>query len=181
MRRAVLCLLALLLLSTHFVAQNQPRPAPRNGAREVTLDRVAITNAGFTLRLREPDSGGTLEMMVGFLEGQSIEMARRRQKPPRPMTHDIFLSFLQRNGWELESVFVRDLVSGTYLADLVFVKNGQKQTYDARPSDGIALAVRTGGKIFVSEKLLQRDEPGAPDDPNQRRIRRRTGSGSRIT
>ena len=150
----IACLLALLLLSAYLPAQKKAPGAEQESAREVVLDPVLLTNLGFALTLRARDSADRVEMIVGFLEGQSIEMARRGEMAERPLTHDIFKTFLDRNGWKVERVVVRDLVNGTFLADLIFQKDGQRQTYDARPSDAIALALRSGTRIFVAEKVF---------------------------
>lgn len=158
-----------MLTSAAAVAQKSP-PAEAN--REVVVDRLAATDVGgVMIRLRAVDGSGSIEMVVGLLEGQSIDMARRNQKAPRPMTHDIFKTFLDRNGWTIDRVIVRDLVEGTFLADLVFQKNGQKQTYDARPSDSIALALRAGAKIFVSDKVFELQRKDEERAPGQRRGR----------
>ena len=162
MRRNVFWLLLLCVWPSLLLAPNQ---LPAEGKskeqdREVVLDRLVLTSAGFALALRALNSEDRIEMIIGFSEGRSINLAKRKQKALRPLTHDIFKTFLDRNGWQVERVVVRDLVNGTFLADLVFQKDGQRQTYDARPSDSIALALRSGTKIFVAEKVfdLQRRE-----------------------
>ncbi len=161
------CLLGLFLAATAAQTQNMPPAAA--AVREVTVDRVMLTNLGFALTLRALDGAGRIEMMVGFLEGESIHKAQRNEKAPRPMTHDIFKTFLDRNGWKVESVVVRDLVEGAFHADLVFQKDGQKQTYDARPSDSIALALRSGAKIFVANKVFDLQRREDEKTPEQRR------------
>lgn len=177
MRRSVCWMLALLVVAALLLAQTRPSPPEKEkdkekeSLREAVLDRLALTNMGFALTLRAVDGADRIEMLVGFLEGQSINMAQRKEKAPRPMTHDIFKTFLDRNGWRVERVVVRDLVDGTFLADLVFQKDGQKQTYDARPSDSIALALRSGAKIFVAEKVFElqrREDEKAPERRRQR-------------
>ncbi len=170
MKRSACCLSVLLLLSVPLSGQQKPPGAEPQGLREVTVDPVLLTNVGVALTLRARGNGDHVDMVIGLLEGQSIEMARRGEKAPRPMTHDIFKTFLDRNGWKVERVVVRDLVNGTFLADLVLQKDGQKQVYDARPSDAIALAVRYGATIFVAEKVFvlhkQQAPPERPAKPN---------------
>ncbi len=167
-------LICLLLLLTIFVSavwscgQNKP-PAP--ATHEVVVDRVTLTNLGFVLVLRAVEGTERIEMLVGFLEGQSIYLAHTKDKAPRPMTHDIFKTFLDRNGWKVDRVVVRDVVDGTFVADLVFLKDGQRQTYDARPSDSIALALRGGAKIFVADKVFEQQRREGEKTPEQRRSR----------
>ena len=165
--RSIICLLALLLAVVSSPAQEKP-----GAVREVTVDRVALSNMGFfLLTLKAVEGVDRIEMIIGLLEGESIRMAQRKEKAPRPMTHDIFKTFLDRNGWKVERVLVRDLVEGAFLADLVFQKDGQKQTYDARPSDSIALALRSGAKIFVADKVFEQQRREDEKAPQQRRQR----------
>lgn len=178
MRRTVCWVLVLLVLVALVFAQTRPpateKQKENDRSREVVLDRLMLTNVGFALTLRAVEGADRIEMIVGFLEGQSIDMAHRKEKAERPMTHDIFKTFLDRNGWRVERVVVRDLVIrdgyGTFVADLVFQKDGQKQIYDARPSDSIALALRSGAKIFVADKVfeLQRKEDEKLPEPQRR-------------
>jgi len=160
MKYAASCLLVLVLLTVPLLVSKKTTAEEKESLREVTLQPALLTNMGFALTLRAREGNGRIEMIVGFPEGQSIEMARRGEKAPRPLTHDIFKTFLDRNGWKVERVIVRDLVQGTFLADLILEREGQKQVYDSRPSDAIALALRSGAKIFVADKVfaLQRLE-----------------------
>ncbi len=172
MRRVlVFTFLAVLLISASLVIHRKVSGAEVESVREVTVAPAMLTNLGFALTLRAHDSEDRIEMVVGFLEGNSIEMARRGEKAERPLTHDIFKTFLDRNGWKVDRVVVRDLVNGTFLADLVFTKDGQKQVYDARPSDAIALALRSGTKIYVAQKVfdLQKEEDKKQTTPERRR------------
>lgn len=171
MKRTVCCLFACLaLLAVHY-GHNAAPTAEKESIREVQLERPVLTNVGFALTLRARERGDRIEMIVGFLEGQSISMAHNKEQAPRPMTHDIFKTFLDRNGWRVDRVIVRDLVNGTFLADLVVNKNGQQQVYDSRPSDAIALALRYGAKIFVADKVFQlqrREDEKVPEKTKAR-------------
>ena len=171
MTRSV-CSLLLLWMWPCFLGAPNPLPAeekPGEAGREVVLDALMLTNAGFAMTLRAVNSEDRIEMVVGFSEGHSINLAQRKEKAPRPLTHDIFKTFLDRNGWQVERVLVRDLVNGTFLADLTFQKDGQKQTYDARPSDSIALALRSNAKIFVADKVFQLQRREEEKVPRKRR------------
>lgn len=173
MKRTFVLTLVLLVVAALLPAQTKPpateKPKENDRVREVVLDRLMLTNVGFALTLRAVEGADKIEMIVGFLEGQSINMAHRKEKAERPMTHDIFKTFLDRNGWRVERVVVRDLVNGTFVADLVFLKDGQKQLYDARPSDSIALALRSGAKIFVTDKVFEQQRKEDEKAPEQQR------------
>lgn len=172
MRKVAFLFLALFVLCAMALLHNKKvAGAEQESIREVTLDPLMLTNVGFAITLHARDSEDRVEMIVGFLEGQSIEMARRGEKAERPLTHDIFKTFLDRNGWKVERVVVRDLVNGTFLADLIFEKDGQRQSYDARPSDAMALALRSGTKIYVAKKVfdLQKQEDKKQQPPEKRR------------
>ncbi len=171
MRKVTFFFLALLLVCAIVLVHKKAAGAEQESIREVSVDPLMLTNVGFAITLRAHDSEDRIEMMVGFLEGQSIEMARRGEKAQRPLTHDIFKTFLDRNGWKVERVVVRDLVNGTFLADLIFEKDGKRQTYDARPSDAMALALRSGTRIYVAKKVfdLQKQEDKKQEPPEKRR------------
>ncbi len=158
----LLCLWPTLLVAPSSISAVEKT---KEDIREVVVDRLMLTSEGFAVALRAVNSVDRIEMIVGFSEGHSINLAQQKKKAARPLTHDIFKKFLDRNGWQVERVVVRDLVNGTFLANLTFHKDGRKQTYDARPSDSIALALRSGAKIFVADKvfqLQQREEEKIP-------------------
>ena len=174
MRRNVCRVMMMLLLCVWPSLLGAPTSLPaaeksKEDIREVVLDRLMLTNAGFAVALRAVDSVDRIEMIVGFSEGHSINLAQLKKKAARPLTHDIFKTFLDRNGWQVERVVVRDLVNGTFLANLTFQKDGRQQTYDARPSDSIALALRSGAKIFVAEKVFQLQRREEEKLPQKRR------------
>ena len=171
MRHNVCWLLLLCVWPSLLVAPDSLPAVEKSNEdiREVVLDRLMLTNAGFALALRAVNSVDRIEMIVGFSEGHSINLAQLKRKSPRPLTHDIFKTFLDRNKWQVERVVVRDLVNGTFLADLTFQKDGRRQTYDARPSDSIALALRSGAKIFVAEKVFQLQQREEEKIPRRRR------------
>ncbi len=102
MKRTLVCTLVLLVVAALLPAQTKPpateKPKENDRVREVVLDRLMLTNVGFALTLRAIEGADKIEMIVGFLEGQSINMAHRKERAERPMTHDIFKTFLDRNG-----------------------------------------------------------------------------------
>ncbi|MEX2322578.1 MAG: bifunctional nuclease family protein [Acidimicrobiia bacterium] len=115
------------------------------------------TNTPIVL-LRERGGDRFLPILIGASEAAAIAFALEGMDPPRPMTHDLLRDVTVALGATVERVVLTDLRDGIYFADLVLATNGTETTVSARPSDSIALAVRTGAPIFVSPAIL--DEAG---------------------
>ena len=73
---------------------------------------------------------------------------------PRPLSHDLMRNILESLNTNLEQVVIHDIKDSTFFAKLVVRTNGELQEIDARPSDGIALALRVPAPIFVSDKIV---------------------------
>ena len=122
--------------------------------------------------LRDPESGGVLPIWVGVMEAQAIALALHGVVPPRPMTHDLMASLIAELRAEVEEVVVTDLRNNTYFGMVRLKVAGEKKIrdVDSRPSDALALALRTGAPIRVARKILAMSpefEFIAPDGPNQ--------------
>jgi bifunctional DNase/RNase len=122
--------------------------------------------------LRELDSGQVLPIWIGIAEARAISLELHGIELPRPMTHDLMAVLLRNLGAKLEEVVVHDLREGTYFGLLKLRVAGQDEArwIDTRPSDGLALALRTDARIRVAKKLLE-ERPEfqfrAPDTPEQ--------------
>jgi len=105
------------------------------------------------------EKGGTRQfpIVIGFLEASSIKVKLSGLEVPRPMTHDLMVSTVETLGAKLEKLVIDKLVNNTFHAKLM-IKNKESEikVIDARPSDGIALAVRFDAPIFVEEEVLQK-------------------------
>ena len=139
----------------------------RDDGVEVKVVDLVPTRFGVSLTLRASDSSGDIHMMVGLQEGQSIARAMHNNQGDRPMSHDLFKSFLDRNGWRVQRVLIRDLKDGTFYADMTVEKDQATQTYDARPSDAMAIGLRFGAKIFVSRQVFEEQKKSEGDDEDQ--------------
>ena len=96
---------------------------------------------------------------IGGPEAHAIDLALSGTPTARPMTHDLMAEIIEGLGAALERVVVTELRDGTFYAELMLRDgSGGVQTLSARPSDAIALAVRTGSQIFAEEALI--DEAG---------------------
>jgi uncharacterized protein len=124
-------------------------------AVEVKVENLQATPAGARVILRAFNSPDTINMIVGYAEGQSIARAIHNEMAERPMSHDLFKAFLDRNGWRVQKVLIRELKGGTFLADLTLEKNHETQVYDSRPSDAVAIGLRFGAKIFVNPQVFK--------------------------
>ena len=122
--------------------------------------------------LRDPASGGVLPVWIGAAEAQAIALALHGVVPPRPMTHDLMASLISELRAEVEEVVVTDLRNNTYFGIVRLRVAGEKKIrdVDSRPSDALALALRTGAPIRVARKILAMSpefEFIAPEGPNQ--------------
>ncbi|MFH0810061.1 MAG: bifunctional nuclease family protein [Pseudomonadota bacterium] len=113
------------------------------------------------LKEEEPDRR-YFEMSVGPLEFMAIAKEQGKIHPPRPLTHDLYLSLLEGLDIKLERVEIHDQRAGAYIASVVCTKDGQPARIDARPSDSLALALNRKLPIYVHRKLFK-TEPTKED------------------
>lgn len=123
---------------------------------EVKLHRLAVDpqNNQAVLLLRDEGSRRVLPLMVGALEASSIAFAIEQIPRRRPLTHDLIISLFEMFGASLKSVLIDDVRNDTFYAQMTLSVGGEEKEIDARPSDAIALATRTGAPIFALEKVL---------------------------
>lgn len=123
---------------------------------EVTVAGLGIAPPSSVplLLLKEREGERVLPVAIGPLEAQAVVMPLQGVKPPRPMTHDIFVEIVASLGAHLRRVEITQLIDSTFHARLMLETNGEERSYDIRPSDGVALAVRTEVPIFVAEDVL---------------------------
>ncbi len=107
--------------------------------------------------LKEKGGDRQFPIVIGLLEASSIKMKLSGIEPPRPMTHDLLVSVFEGLGVALHRLVIDKMVNNTFHAKLEFkFKNGRKKVIDARPSDGVALAVRTNAAIYVDEDVIKK-------------------------
>ena len=124
---------------------------------EMTIRRLIpdpITNMPVVV-LVEKDGERVLPIWVGVAEGTAIELQMENVETPRPMTHDLLKSVIANLGGEVERVVVCELRDNTFYATIDIRMPDRVVTIDARPSDAIALALRTGTAVFVEESVMQ--------------------------
>jgi bifunctional DNase/RNase len=115
--------------------------------------------------LKEKDGDRVLPIWIGPAEAQAIARELAGQRFPRPLTHDLLATIVEGLKAKVTRVVIADLKENTFFANVVIERDGEVVSIDARPSDSIAVALRTGADLFVSEKLLS--EPGEQEEPTE--------------
>ncbi|MGI9195905.1 MAG: bifunctional nuclease family protein [Candidatus Nanopelagicales bacterium] len=123
--------------------------------------RVEMPSNQPIVLLREGEGGRYLPIWIGAVEATAIAFAQQGVVPQRPLTHDLMRDLLEALSSPLQEVRITRLEDGVFYADLVFESGTE---VGARPSDAIALALRTGSPIFAADEVL--DEAGVviPDE-----------------
>lgn len=184
-RSAAVALVAPLLTACSACSTAPPPAAAADAARaaEATFDGeylpMEVATVGWdssttspVVLLRQLDTGQMVPIWVGVAEAQAIAAALHEVRYPRPMTHDLMNDLIGRLGGRLDELLIHDVVDGTYFGLLrVSLGNGREPLIvDSRPSDGLALALRSGAAIRVAQKILD-ETPDvdflAPDEPDQ--------------
>jgi len=104
--------------------------------------------------LLEDNAKRMMPIYIGLAEAISINAALNHEVPARPMTHDLFMSLLERMGATINNILIDELNEGVYFARLSVSSDGLHFELDARPSDCIALALRCEAPIQVQESVL---------------------------
>ncbi|MCP3939133.1 MAG: bifunctional nuclease family protein [Actinomycetia bacterium] len=115
-----------------------------------------VPSSGATVLLvgESDDPTRVLPIFIGQSEASSIAIALGGLDTPRPLTHDLFVEVMNVTGAGLKGVEVTELRDGTFFADIEIEVEGEVIVLSARPSDGIALAVRVGVPIYVDTEVL---------------------------
>jgi bifunctional DNase/RNase len=93
---------------------------------------------------------------IGPAEAISIDIALRKETTPRPMTHDLLKSIMDNCGIGIDRIVIDDLDEQVFYARLMLKNGGRDIEIDARPSDCIALAVRSDARIFIEQGILDK-------------------------
>ena len=112
-----------------------------------------ITNMPIII-LRDPSSSAVLPIWVGIFEANAIALQIENISTPRPMTHDLLRNVITDLKASVQKVVVCDLQENTFYALIYLSLNGDTLAIDARPSDAIALALRTRAPIFVEDSVI---------------------------
>lgn len=124
--------------------------------------------------LEDMEEERALPIWIGTFEANAIALEMEKVPPPRPMTHDLIKNILERIEIRVSRIVVNDLKDNTFYATIFLSLNGNEVPIDSRPSDAIALALRTEAPIFVAKKVLDegrsidlKEEEPEEDDSEQ--------------
>jgi len=118
--------------------------------------RVSIMNYQRVVILKEKAAERYLPIWIGAAEADAIAVRLQEVAVARPLTHDLLRSVIESLGGQVTSVVVNDLANDTFFAHIIVDVNGRQLEIDSRPSDAIALAVRSRVPIFAEESVLDR-------------------------
>jgi bifunctional DNase/RNase len=126
---------------------------------KIRVDIIGLSSSpsvggAYALLLKESYGSRRLPIIIGSFEAQAIASSLEKITPPRPMTHDLLKSIIDELGASVVEVFIDELVENTFYAKLVLEIAGVTTSVDARPSDAIAIAVRTKADIYVNEVVM---------------------------
>ena len=117
----------------------------------LTLD--PLTNMPIII-LKDLTGSKALPIWVGYFEANAIALEIEKISTPRPMTHDLIKSLIDNLKAEVKRILVNQLKDNTFYAVISIVHGDNKMSIDSRPSDAIALALRTKAPIFVDEQVI---------------------------
>jgi len=113
-----------------------------------------IRSGAYTLVLAEETGQHRIPIIIGTAEAQSITFALQHIMPPRPITHDLFASFIQSFSIKLKEVFIYKFEEGIYYSELLFDDGERQIKLDSRTSDAIAIALRVGCNIYTTPEII---------------------------
>ncbi len=124
--------------------------------------------------LRDADDGLFLPIWVGLFEANAIALEMEKVATPRPMTHDLLKNVLSELNTRVDRIVINELKDNTFFARIHLTRGDTHWDIDSRPSDAIALALRSEAEIFVEQEVLEkskslRAETGEPDPERLRK------------
>lgn len=126
--------------------------------RVLRISYSQIQTGAYALILAQVDGPYRIPVVIGAAEAQSIALKMESITPPRPMTHDLFVSFAHAFGIKLKEVFIYRFEDGIFSSELTFSDGERQVVIDSRTSDAIAIAMRTQTPIYTTKEIL--DETG---------------------
>lgn len=133
-----------------------------------------ITRGAYALILAQVNGPVRIPVVIGEAEARSIAACMERLTLPRPMTHDLFASFTHAFGIVMVEVFINKFEDGVFHTEITFTDGERRVTFDARTSDAVAIAMRTGAPIYTTVEILhecgfimeeQAPQPSSAPDP----------------
>ncbi len=119
------------------------------------LSYSQLQSGAYAVILAETDGPRRIPVVIGAPEAQSIAVALEGIRTPRPLTHDLFVSFAQAFGVKLKQVYIYRFEDGIFSSELTFSDGNRTITIDARTSDAIAIAIRSHTPIFTTSEIIE--------------------------
>ncbi len=130
-----------------------------------------IQTGAYALILAQIDGPYRIPVVIGATEAQSIAIRMENIIPPRPMTHDLFVSFAHAFGVKLKEVFIYKFEDGIFSSELTFSDGERQIVLDSRTSDAIGIAMRSKAPIYTTREII--DETGFIIEEHDRKITKR--------
>ncbi|MDE6642873.1 MAG: DUF151 domain-containing protein [Muribaculaceae bacterium] len=119
------------------------------------LSYSQIQTGAYALILAEDNGPRRIPVVIGAPEAQSIAIKMQGMNPPRPFTHDLFVSFAHGFGVTLREVFIYKFQDGIFYSELTFSDGERQIVLDSRTSDAIAIAIRSKSPIYTTKEILE--------------------------
>jgi bifunctional DNase/RNase len=114
-----------------------------------------VQAGAYALILTEEGGNRRVPIIIGTPEAQSIAIFLEGLNPPRPLTHDLFITFIRLMNVELRQINIHKYIDGVFYSELIFDADDKTLRIDSRTSDAIALAVRTQAPIFIADEIMK--------------------------
>ncbi len=140
--------------------------------RVLGISYSQIQSGAYALILAQVDGPYRIPVVIGASEAQSIAIRMENIIPPRPMTHDLFVSFAHAFGVKLKEVMIYKFEDGIFSSELTFTDGERQVVIDSRTSDAIGIAMRTKAPIYTTPEILNEtgfimEESPAEDDEDE--------------
>ena len=133
---------------------------PQDSDEFIRVKVTGLTIDPFTnmpiIILKDATEATALPIWIGLIEASSIATELEKIELARPMTHDLMKRIMDSYGIKVDRVEINDLTDNTFFARVYLSRDDKKIDLDSRPSDTIAIALRTQAPIFVSKKVLEK-------------------------
>jgi bifunctional DNase/RNase len=161
---------AILLLLVIVIVGGEGSGMAGEKTIEMSVATVAIDpHTRAPVVVLKGEEGTVLPIVIGTAEARAITLALNRVSVPRPMTHDLMSSLIEKLGASVSKIFIHDLRDGIFFTQIILIKNEKELILDSRPSDAIALALRVNAPIIVAEKIVTKIT--IPEVEVERRLR----------
>ena len=144
---------ATTALSAFYLTPTKAKVDPPAGSMLASVAQVVSTPEGPVVLLQAKGTDQALPIWVGYAEARSIKRALDGVKMTRPRTHDLFANTLKNLDARVLHVRVDRLEGGVYFGTVTLQKEDRVVSIDARPSDAMALALRTSARIYIADQL----------------------------